>query len=291
MKSFIDLLRVKQWIKNSFLIFPLIFSGRFTEWNLWGQCLWGVAAFCLLSSGMYIINDMVDLKQDRFHPRKSKRPLAAEKIEIKTALTLAVLTLILGCIISWQLNHEFFVLAIAYILLHTLYNLRTKHLVIVDVLTVAFGFQIRIWAGSAAVGILPSLWLQMCVFVLALFLGFTKRRYEISTLKTDAASHRGVLSHYTSYLLDQIIIICSTLAIVFYGLYTISDEIVHRIGGYEMFYSTAFVIYGIFRYLYLIHVRKLGDDPGDILLSDRPIMINICLWILFVMIVIQLSHA
>ena len=161
---------------------------------------------------------------------------------------------------------------------------------ILDVLTVAFGFQLRIWAGSVAIGVMPSLWLQMCVFVLALFLGFTKRRYEITVLKLDGPSHRKVLSHYTSYLLDQLIMICATLAIVFYGLYAISAEIVARIGGYEMFYSTGFVIYGIFRYLYLIHVKKLGDDPGDILLSDIPLITNILLWIGFVTMVIGLSR-
>jgi 4-hydroxybenzoate polyprenyltransferase len=209
-------------------------------------------------------------------------------VGVSTAAALAAAALIIGLLLSWMLNYEFFILALSYILLHILYNLRTKHVVIIDVLTVAFGFQIRIWAGSAAVGIMPSQWLQMCVLVLALFLGFTKRRYEIIMLK-DAAGHRGVLSHYTSYLLDQIIIICSALTIVFYGLYTISPEVVQRIGGYQMFYSTGFVIYGIFRYLYLIHVRKLGDDPGDILLFDLPLIIDILLWLGFVIAVISLS--
>jgi 4-hydroxybenzoate polyprenyltransferase len=290
MKSLAGLLRVRQWIKNSFLIFPLIFSGHLRIWPLWVECLEGVVAFCLLSSGMYIINDIVDLKKDHYHPKKSKRPLASGKVKVPQAVVIAALCLTLGWSISWHIGHEFFILALAYVLLHTLYNLRTKHVVIVDVLTVAFGFQIRIWAGSVAVHTIPSLWLQMCVFVLALFLGFTKRRYEISALKSDAAAHRGVLSHYTSYLLDQIIMICSTLTIVFYGLYTISSEIVQSVGGYEMFYSTAFVIYGIFRYLYLIHVRKLGDDPGDILLSDLPLIIDILLWLAFVITVISLSR-
>jgi len=289
MKPFLDLLRVKQWVKNLFLGFPLIFSGRFVERDLWGGCGWGIAAFCLISSGMYIINDIVDLKEDRLHPQKAKRPLAAGKITVWAASAIAAGALVLGLVISWRLNQEFFILAAAYILLNVLYNLRTKHVVIADVLTVAFGFQIRILAGATAVHILPSLWLQMCVFVLALFLGFTKRRYEISTLKSDASAHRGVLSHYTSYLLDQIIIISSTLTIVFYGLYVISAEVTQRIGGYEMFYSMPFVIYGIFRYLYLIHVRKLGNDPGDILLSDPPLLIDIILWVIFVMVVIGLS--
>ncbi len=290
MKLLIELLRVRQWVKNFFIIFPLIFSGRFNELGLWLNCWTAVAGFCFISSGMYIINDIIDLKEDRLHPKKSQRPLSAGRIRVPAAVVVAGVVLILGCALCWLMGQEVFILALAYILLHTLYNLRTKHIVILDILTVAFGFQIRIWAGSAAVHILPSLWLQMCVFVLALFLGFTKRRYEMSALKSNAVHHRNVLSHYTSYLLDQIIIICSTLAIVFYGLYTISSEVVNRIGGYEMFYSTGFVIYGIFRYLYLLHVKKLGDDPSEVLLSDAPMVINILLWIVFAMTVIHLSR-
>ena len=289
MKLFFNLLRCKQWVKNIFLIFPLIFSGHFVEWKLWVDCWWGVIAFCLISSGMYIINDIIDLKEDRLHPQKSKRPLAAGKITISTALIIAASVLILGLIFSWQLSQGFFIYAAAYILLNILYNLRAKHIVIVDVLMVAFGFQIRIFAGAAATHILPSLWLLMCVFVLALFLGFAKRRYEILTLKSDAPAHRGVLSHYTSYFLDQIIIISSALAIVLYGLYTISAEVVQRLGGYGMFYSTPFVIYGIFRYLYLIRARKTGGDPGDLLLSDAPLLLDVLLWIIFVVVVISLS--
>ncbi|MDE2223060.1 MAG: decaprenyl-phosphate phosphoribosyltransferase [Candidatus Omnitrophica bacterium] len=288
-RSLVNLLRVRQWIKNSFLVFPLIFSGHFLEVKLWDYCLWGIASFCLISSGMYIINDILDLKEDRLLPEKSRRPLAAGEITVAAAGIISAIVLASGIFLSWMLSWEFFVLALAYILLHILYNLRTKHVVIVDALTLAFGFQLRIWAGSAAVHILPSLWLQMCVLVLALFLGFTKRRYEISLLKVEAANHRGVLSHYTSYLLDQMILICATLSIVFYGLYTISTELVQRIGGYEMFYSTVFVIYGIFRYLYLVHVRRRGGDPGEVLLSDPPLMINVLLWVIFVMSIILFS--
>jgi len=285
----LNLLRFRQWVKNAFLIFPLIFSGRFLEGRLWVDCLIGVIAFCLISSGMYIINDIIDLKEDRLHPDKSKRPIAAGKITFSAALFIAAGVLIIGELISWKLGQEFFIFSTAYILLNVLYNFKAKHIVIVDVLMVSFGFQIRILAGAASTHILPSLWLLMCVFVLALFLGFTKRRYEFSILKSDASAHRGVLEHYTAYFLDQIIMISSTLAIVFYGLYTISAEVVGRIGGYEMFYSTPFVIYGIFRYLYLIHVRKLGGQPEDILLSDIPLLVDIFLWIIFVVVVISFS--
>jgi len=289
MRIIFDLLRGKQWVKNIFLIFPIIFSGQFNEWKLWIDCAHGIISFCLISSGMYIINDIIDLKEDRLHPHKSKRPLAAGKVSVRTASIIAIGVLVLGLFLSIKINRDFLIFATTYILLNILYNLRTKHVVILDVIMLAFGFQIRILAGAAATHIFPSLWLLMCVFVLALFLGFTKRRYEISTLKSDASTHRGVLSEYSSYLLDQLIIISSTLSIVFYGLYAISSEVVQRIGGYEMFYSTPFVIYGIFRYLYLVHVRKLGGEPEDILVTDIPLLIDIFLWITFIIIIISLS--
>ena len=177
-------------------------------------------------------------------------------------------------------------LAAVYLALHCAYNLATKKIIILDVISIAIGFQIRIWAGSVVAGVLPSIWLQLCVFLLSLFLGFTKRRYELSALRDKAAEHRNVLSHYTSYLLDQIIIISSTLTIVFYGLYTMSPDIIDRIGNENMVYSLIFVIYGIFRYLYLVHVKKLGDDPGDVIFSDIPLMINITLWIFFIIYVL-----
>ncbi len=287
MHTLIELLRVKQWTKNIFIVFPLIFSGLFVHLSLWKMCLATVAGFCLVTSSMYVINDYLDLRQDRLHPRKSKRPLASGRIAVVPALVIALALLISGLLACLAVSTEVLFLAFAYVLLQFLYNLRTKKLVLLDVLTISFGFQIRIWAGSVAIGVLPSVWLQICVLVLALFLGFTKRRYELIALKKDAFEHREVLHHYSAYFLDHIIVICSTLAIVFYSLYSISPDILNRLHGrYDILYSVGFVIYGIFRYLYLIYMRHGGDDPTEILLSDRPLMINIVLWIVFVTTVI-----
>ena len=286
----ISFLRIRQWSKNLFMISPLIFSGRFNHYDLWLHCFIALIAFCLISSGMYIINDIVDLDEDRIHPLKRKRALASGMIIVSTAKLISFLILLLGCLLCFSQGVDVLMLAVSYMLLHVLYNLRTKHLVILDVLTVAFGFQIRIWAGAAAVHVMPSAWLQICMFVLALFLGFTKRRCEIVYLEATASAHRPVLTQYSVYLLDQIIVICSTLSIVLYGLYTISTEVTERIHGFAMFYSVVFVVYGIFRYLYLLHIKKIGDDPSEVLLSDFPMIINIFLWLAFVMSVIHLSH-
>jgi 4-hydroxybenzoate polyprenyltransferase len=290
MKNFIDLLRVRQWVKNLFMIAPLIFSAHFGQIYLWQQCLLAVIGFCFISSGMYIINDIADLKKDRLHTKKSQRPLAAGKVSVIFAKKLAVIVLLLGCALSFWQGMTIFVLAISYILLHSLYNIWSKNVMVLDVFTVAFGFEIRIWAGAVAVGVMPSVWLQVCMFVLALFLGFAKRRCEIIYLESEASAHRSVFSYYTLSLLDQMIMISSTLSILIYGLYTVSSEVKGRIHGLTMFYSIAFVIFGIFRYLYLLYIKKIGDDPTEALLSDTPMIVNIMLWLLFVVSIIRFSH-
>lgn len=277
-----DLLRVKQWVKNTFIFFPLIFSGQLFAPNKLQNCILAFLGFCLIASALYIFNDYRDRHQDRLHPKKSQRPLAKAKF---TEVQIALMILSLGgtgIIVCAQVNPLLILTAFLYIGISLIYNFVAKFIVIIDVIFVALGFHIRVWAGAMACDIVPSVWLQMCIFILALFLGFTKRRHEITTLGHDAASHRGVLSHYTTYLLDQIILICSTLAIVFYGLYTMSPDMINRVGHSKMIYSVVFVIYGIFRYLYLSHVKKQGDDPGEVLASDSPLLINVLLWILFI---------
>ena len=282
LKCILELLRVKQWVKNTFIFFPLLFAGQFFQQELLINTLITFFGFCLASSGLYILNDYLDREQDRFHPRKAQRPLAQgnfNPIVIKSLITIFILLGLLTCLLVGQ---RVFIAVLIYIALHLLYNTIMRKVVLLDVIFIAFGFLIRIGAGSLAANVSPSVWLLMCVFLLALFLGFTKRRYEISSLGEKASQHRSVLAHYNIYLLDQIIIICSTLAIVFYGLYTISEDIFRRLGSYHLAYSLVFVIYGIFRYLYLIHMHKKGDDPGEILATDSPLLINVLLWILFV---------
>ena len=289
MKDFFRLLRVRQWIKNVFILVPLIFSGKFQDPALWGVCLWVLAGFSLVASATYIVNDILDHKQDRVHPQKSRRPISAGRVPIPAAWIISLVCLAAGMTGLFFIDPRLALLGLVYVLLQVVYNVVTKHHVILDVLTVAFGFQVRIWIGALAVGVMPSLWLQMCVLVLALFLGFTKRRYEMVELKEKAVEHRGAFNEYTVHFLDQMIIISSTLAIVFYGLYTISGEVTSRIGGNELLYSICFVIYGMFRYLYLLHVKKLGDDPGEVLLADMPLLVTVLLWGGFVTAVIFMS--
>ncbi len=286
MKRFLALLRVHQWVKNAFIIFPLVFSSRLFEGDKFEAVLMTLFAFCCLASGVYIFNDLLDFRHDRLHPKKKHRPLSAGSITPTQAWCLAIPLLAIGVACSFWVNEGVGSVALFYMAIHLVYNLWAKKIVILDVFFIAFGFQLRIWAGSLAVGVLPSEWLQMCVFVLSLFLGFTKRRSELKDLKEKASEHRHSLLDYNFYLLDQIIMITAALTIMFYGLYSISPELMARLGNARMVYSLGFVIFGIFRYLYLVHVRNLGGEPGDLLLKDAPLCIDVLLWLLFIAVAI-----
>ena len=279
----VQLLRVKQWIKNFFIFFPLIFSGQFYDFDFLLRTIITFAAFCFVTSGIYVFNDCLDIKRDRAHPRKKDRPLASLNI-CPWAAAVTILSLVAaGLFCARLVDSQVVMMALVYVGLNVIYNLFAKRVVILDVIFIALGFQIRVWAGSLAIGILPSVWLQLCVFLLSLFLGFSKRRNEIAVLKDKASEHRVVLSHYNLYLLDQIIAICSTLTIVFYGLYAMSTA---PQGPDYMVYSIIFVIYGIFRYLYLIHVKKLCVDASEIIFSDFPFFINILCWTFYIVFIL-----
>jgi 4-hydroxybenzoate polyprenyltransferase len=208
--------------------------------------------------------------------------LSAGLITPAAALSVAIPLVGIGVACSFWINQGVGAVALLYIAIHVIYNLWAKDVVILDVFFIAFGFQLRIWAGSLAVGIAPSEWLQMCVFVLSLFLGFTKRRSELSDLKEKAAEHRHALLEYNFYLLDQIIMITAALTVMFYALYSISPEVMARLGSARMVYSLGFVIFGVFRYLYLVHVKKTGGEPGELLLHDAPLLIDVLLWLVFI---------
>jgi len=282
----LQLFRVKQWVKNGFIVLPLIFSGQFVNPSLWLVSFKAILGFSFIASMVYIVNDLIDRQTDILHPAKSKRPIASGKISPRLAIVCAFLSFILGCFFLRTLGPLVWMTVVSYVFLQIIYNIFTRKWVILDVLTVALGFLVRVWVGALAIGVLPSMWLQLCVFALALFLGFTKRRYELVVLDTSASRHRFALSEYTVHFLDQMIMICSTLSIVFYGLYTISAEVTQRLGHSGLLYSVGFVIYGMFRYLYLVHVKKLGDDPGDILLRDGPLLLNIAVWLIFIAVLI-----
>ncbi|MBF0123536.1 MAG: decaprenyl-phosphate phosphoribosyltransferase [Candidatus Omnitrophica bacterium] len=284
-RDIIKLLRVKQWIKNLFVLSPLVFSEQMLTTDSVQNNLSAVISFCLISSAVYIFNDLMDLAADRTHPQKSNRPLASGRISQSLAKKIGLALLLSGLTLGWVVNDHVLIMGVSYIVLNLAYNIHTKKHVFLDVITIAIGFHIRIWAGSLAIGIAPSIWLQACTLVLTLFLGFTKRRHEISLADAKAHEHREVLSQYTVDLLDKAILVCSALAVMFYGLYTLYVRPAQHIERLPLFTSTAFVTYGVFRYIYLIRIKKLGDDAGEIVLKDKPLLICILLWMGFVFLI------
>ncbi len=284
--NIIKSMRIKHWIKNLFLFAPLIFGGKLLIGADFTKTVLAFLVFCIVTSATYIINDIADRKRDRFHPEKQKRPITSGALGVEQASFTAVLLIIIAGLLSTCLDIPLLIVITLYVLLHLLYSFILKREVILDVIIIAMGFELRIWAGAVVLRIIPSIWLQLCVFLLAIFLGLIKRRHEKISLYAHAAKHRDVLVHYKVYFLDQLIMISAALCVVFYGLYTVSPDMVQRIGSTYMAYTIPFVIYGIFRYLFIVHARKKGGDPSEILMSDMPFLIDILLWMVTVILLL-----
>ena len=273
--SFIHLLRPKQWVKNLFIFAALLFSKNIDKLPYVLIATYAFLCFCTTSSTVYIFNDLLDIEKDRLHPRKRKRPLAAGVISKSEALILMAFMLPSTVAFSFMVNYRFGIIIMIYLLNNVLYTLYVKHLVILDVMSIALGFILRVAGGALAIGVLISPWLLLCTFLLALFLGFSKRRNELLVLQGDAQSHRLILEHYSLEFIDSMLSIVTASTLISYSLYTFfaSDD------KYSMV-TILFVLYGIFRYQYLIYNKKLGESPEEIVLTDRPLLINIVLWVL-----------
>jgi 4-hydroxybenzoate polyprenyltransferase len=283
-------MRPKQWSKNLVLFAGLIFAQHLFELLAVVKTLAAFALFCLLSSAIYIINDIKDVKRDRAHPLKSKRPIAAGELSLSTA-TLAATVIAGGSLIgAFWLDLGFGGIAVLYFLLLSAYSFVLKHLVILDVLTVAIGFVLRAIAGAIVLHVQFSSWLLLCTILLALFLGLSKRRHELVLLGENAQTHRKILEEYSPHLLDQMIGVVTASTLMAYALYTMAPETKAKFGTSYMIFTIPFVIYGIFRYLYLIHKKELGGDPTTILVTDTPILMNVVLWVLVSIGLIYFQH-
>jgi 4-hydroxybenzoate polyprenyltransferase len=271
-------MRPSQWTKNLILFAGLIFAQQLFVVNSFLKTVLAFGLFCLLSSAIYIINDIQDVERDRAHPLKSKRPIAAGQLSIRAA-ALAAGGLTLAAIgLSFWLDRELGYTAVLYFLLLWGYSLYLKQLVILDVLAIAIGFVLRAIAGAVVIDVEFSSWLLLCTILLALFLGLSKRRHELILLGDNAHSHRKILQEYSPHLLDQMIGVVTASTLMAYALYTMADETQAKFGTSYMIVTIPFVIYGIFRYLYLIHQKDEGGSPTTILVSDKPILINVLLW-------------
>jgi len=278
MLEMLRLMRPHQWAKNTFVFIGLLFGHAWHNPHLVTQAVIAFAAFCLVSSAIYTINDVVDLQQDKLHPQKSKRPLASGAVSVSAAIMLATLLSVPGLILAYVASPSVFVILSGYALMNIAYSLWLKHVVILDVFIIAAGFMLRILAGTLGIGIAPSHWLLLCGLMVTLFLGFTKRRAEIIALTDDKAAHRKVLEHYSPVLLDKMIGITAAGLIMSYSLYTMSADTIRIHGTANLIYTVPFVMYGVFRYIYLLHHQNRGSDTAHDLVRDPHLIIVVGAW-------------
>jgi 4-hydroxybenzoate polyprenyltransferase len=273
-------MRPTQWTKNVLLFVGLIFSKNLFEPELIEKAVLGFLSFCCFSSVVYIVNDVVDRESDRHHPVKCKRPIASGALPVSVAVTVAIVLTAAGTALAFYLGRQFAIVALLYLVLLVLYSFVLKRVVIVDVLILASGFVLRTIAGVEAIGVTISSWLLTCTIFLALFLGLSKRRHELVLLGDKSTEHRKILAEYSPELLDQMIAVATASALISYTLYTVDADTIAKFGTSNLIYTVPFVIFGIFRYLYLIHEKQEGGRPDKLLLSDRPILVNNVLWLI-----------
>ena len=278
-------LRPRQWVKNLFVFAGLVFAQQlFTPAAL--TALAAFAIFCALSGAVYLVNDVADRERDRRHPTKRLRPIAAGHLSPAAGVAIAVLVVTGALAASLAITPLFALVAATYAALLTAYSLRLKHIVIVDVLVVAMGFTLRAVAGAVAIDVEISSWLLICTILIALFLALGKRRHEYVALRAVAVPHRPILEEYSEALLDQMIAVVTASTVMAYALYTMSPETVAKFNTHLLPATLPFVLYGIFRYLYLIYRKQLGGNPSEAFLTDRALQVNTLAWIAAVLVIV-----
>jgi 4-hydroxybenzoate polyprenyltransferase len=286
MKAILVSLRPHQWTKNLVVFAALAFSKHLFEPEPLLRTLLAFALFCGLSGAVYLVNDVADIERDRLHPRKRLRPVASGELSRRAALALAV-GLGAACLaLALLLGAPFAACALLYLALNLAYSFLLKDLVILDVLAVSLGFVLRAVAGAVAIGVQISEWLLICTILLALFLTLCKRRNELTSLEAAAPEHRRSLSEYSPYLLDQMISVVTASCLTAYAVYTTAAETRAKFQTDRLAWTIPFVLYGIFRYLYLVHRREQGGSPAEILVTDRPLLLDVALWALAVVLIL-----
>ena len=279
-------LRPSQWTKNLIVFGPLGLAGRLFDPVAVTQATAAFVIFCILSGIVYLLNDVVDRDNDRRHPIKKFRPIASGEVTVGAALTLAGMLSVAAVAAAFWLRPMFGLIALAYLGLLALYSGPLKHIVIIDVVTIAVGFVLRAVSGAVAIDVAVSPWLYVLTILLALFLVLSKRRHELVLLADQATDHRPILEEYSPYLLDQMVSVVTASTLVAYAIYTVSPETIEKLGTDRLGLTLPFPLYGIFRYLYLVHQKKGGGSPSDMLLSDRPLLACVALWAVAVAIII-----
>jgi len=282
-------LRPRQWVKNLFVFAGVIFSQQLLTPLVW-TAVGAFAIFCGLSGAIYLFNDVADADRDRLHPAKRLRPIASGELSRSTAVVFGAL-LLAGCLAAaFWIGASLGLVALGYGVLLTAYSIWLKHIVILDVLTVAAGFVLRAVAGAVAVDAEISGWLLICTILIALFLALGKRRHEYRSLARDAAAHRPILAEYSEGFLDQMISVVTASTVTAYALYTMSPETVAKFHTRLLPLTLPFVLYGIFRYLYLLYRRDLGGSPSDLVVTDKALLFDALLWMLATLAIIYGSR-
>ncbi|MBE3134155.1 MAG: decaprenyl-phosphate phosphoribosyltransferase [Acidobacteria bacterium] len=279
-------LRPGQWTKNLILFAGLIFGRQLFAPHELGRAWAAFAVFCALSGVVYLINDVIDRESDRRHPLKARRPIASGDLSPRLAVAVAAGMTVVSLAAAFWLGTLFGLVSMAYVGLLACYSFWLKHVVIMDVLTIAIGFVLRAAAGAVVVAVPISQWLLVCTVLLALFLALSKRRHEIVLLADGAVEHRRILGEYSPYLLDQMIGVVTASTLIAYIFYTINPETVQKFGTELLGVTIPFPLYGIFRYLYLVHRREGGGSPAEMLLTDRPLLVCVALWAALVVLII-----
>jgi|694.fasta_scaffold82712_4 4-hydroxybenzoate polyprenyltransferase len=278
LRRLITSLRPQQWTKNLFVLAALPFGLKLFDPAAVTMALAAAVVFCALSGVVYLVNDLYDRENDRLHPTKRLRPIAAGTLAPGTAAAWAGIIAVAALAAAFWIGPVFAAAAAAYLVLFALYSRWLKHLVIIDVLSIAIGFVLRTYAGAVAIAVPVSDWLLVCTVLLALFLGLSKRRHEITLLTDGASGHRRILDDYNPYLLDQMIGVVTASTLMAYIIYCTSPDTVERFGTHNLVLTIPFPIYGILRYLYLVHRRDGGGNPSELLITDRPLLICVGLW-------------
>ena len=288
LKDIFSSLRVKQWLKNAFVLAALVFDRQLTNLTAVRSTLTGVIIFCFLSSSVYVFNDIFDISADQKHPVKKNRAIASGRISVTNAILLGIILGAGSLLWASLISFNFFYICAIYLFMNLAYSKWLKHIPILDVMIIAAGFVLRVAAGVSLIEVERfSPWLYVVTTLLALYIGFGKRRAELNLLAEEANQHRTVFNGYTLAFLDQLITIVSATTIVSYSLYTFSAP--NLPSNHAMMLTIPFVVYGIFRYLYLIQVKQTGGAPEELVIKDHPLQITLVLWGLCVLIIFYLT--
>jgi len=275
--GFITIFRPHQWIKNGFVFLPIIFTNNLFNIPILIQTICVFFAFCLVSSAVYVFNDVLDRESDKEHPRKKYRPIASGRISISLALTCSISLLISGIALGSYIKFSVTIILLMYVVINIAYSTAIKHIIIIDVMTIATGFVLRVYAGTELTGIQATAWIVSTTYLLSLMLGYGKRRGELVLLGDNSSNHRSVLKQYTLEFLDKILILIGSCVILNYTLYTFSDDTIDRF-GHSLIWTIPFVMYGIFRFFYLFDTEKFNDGPTIMLFKDPPLLTCVFLW-------------